>query len=208
MRAIVPGHVGVRNVKWLSAVVTSDEEAPGPWQRGIAYKGFAPGVRALDGVDVERVPSVQEQPVMSAITAPRPGETVEGESVTVRGFAWSGGGRGIVRVDVSADEGASWHTAELKEGSEQKLSRAWAWTFWEAEVPVPPGAAAAVAGDAPGGAGGGEGGGAARAPQRLTIVAKATDASYNTQPERAETIWNLRGINFNAWPRVAVELEP
>ena len=38
LRAVVPGHVGVRNVKWVSGVVLSAEEAPGPWQRGMAYK--------------------------------------------------------------------------------------------------------------------------------------------------------------------------
>jgi hypothetical protein len=26
--------------------------------------------------------------------------------------------------------------AELKEGSEQSLYRAWAWTFWRASVPI------------------------------------------------------------------------
>ena len=46
----------------------------------------------------------------------------------------TGGGRGIVRVDVSADDGKTWHTATLGQGSEQPRHRAWAWTFWEAEV--------------------------------------------------------------------------
>lgn len=187
VRAVVPGYVGVRNVKWLTAVVTSDEEAKGPWQRGIAYKGFSPNVDSFDHVDVEAVPSVQEQPVMSAIVLPQPGETVEGDSVEVRGLAWSGGGRGIVRVDVSNDDGQTWTTAELKEGSEQKLSRAWAWTFWTATLPVPPGA---------------------KPGDKMRLCAKATDASYNTQPERSDAIWNIRGILYNAWSRVEVELDP
>jgi hypothetical protein len=38
LRAVVPGHVGVRNVKWLSGIVVSPVEADGPWQRGMAYK--------------------------------------------------------------------------------------------------------------------------------------------------------------------------
>mmetsp|Transcript_28948 Transcript_28948/g.84853 ORF Transcript_28948/g.84853 Transcript_28948/m.84853 type:complete len:537 (-) Transcript_28948:164-1774(-) len=187
VRAVVPGHVGVRNVKWVTSVVTAFEEARGPWQRGIAYKGFAPGVDNFDGVDVERVPSVQEQPVMSAITLPQPGEKVEGDTVDVKGFAWSGGGRGIVRVDVSADEGKTWTTAELTEGKDQPLARAWAWTFFEASVAVPPGA---------------------KAGDTIHICAKATDASYNTQPERLDAIWNIRGILNNAWPRVPVKVDP
>ncbi|CAE7807080.1 SUOX [Symbiodinium sp. CCMP2456] len=46
VRVIVPGVVGVRNVKWVGRVVASTEEAEGPWQRGLAYKGFSPMVKA------------------------------------------------------------------------------------------------------------------------------------------------------------------
>lgn len=38
LRIIVPGHAGVRNVKWLREIRLSAEEAFGPWQRGMAYK--------------------------------------------------------------------------------------------------------------------------------------------------------------------------
>jgi sulfite oxidase len=38
LRVIVPGHVGVRNVKWVTKIRISGEEAYGPWQRGMAYK--------------------------------------------------------------------------------------------------------------------------------------------------------------------------
>lgn len=49
-------------------------------------------------------------------------------TVSMRGYSYSGGGRGIVRVDVSADNGHNWRTATL---TEQPLNRAWAWTFWK-----------------------------------------------------------------------------
>jgi hypothetical protein len=45
--------------------------------------------------------------VVSAICEPKPGAKVyasEGE-VVLRGYAWSGGGKDIIRVDVSADGG-------------------------------------------------------------------------------------------------------
>lgn len=38
LRVIVPGHVGVRNVKWIKSIRLSSEEAKGAWQRGMAYK--------------------------------------------------------------------------------------------------------------------------------------------------------------------------
>lgn len=187
LRLVVPGHVGVRNVKWVSRVKTSDEEAVGTWQRGMSYKGLAPSVKSakeLTQEDLERIQSVQEQPVTSMILEPKDGFVSELDDINVRGFAWSGGGRGIVRVDVSADAGKTWHTAELKEGSEQDPQRAWAWTFWECDVPKPAGLTDGAT---------------------IEICAKAIDVSYNSQPESIEHIWNLRGINNNSWPRVRIK---
>lgn len=121
-------------------------------------------------------------PVQSAIFSPPPGYAAEpGESLDVKGFAWSGGGRGIVRVDVSADDGATWHTATLTEGADQPRDRAWAWTFWEAELPAP-----------------------RDLSKGATLVCKAVDASHNTQPESVASIWNLRGLANNAWHRVPI----
>lgn len=36
----------------------------------------------------------------------------------------------------------------------------------------------------------------------VCLVAKATDASYNTQPDGVAGVWNLRGVVNNAWHRV------
>ena len=93
-----------------------------------------------------------------------------------------------MRVDLSVDEGLTWITAELAEGSEQPLHRAWAWTLFECEVPARELQRAALL--------------AAQAGRPLRLMSKATDASYNVQPERLEHVWNLRGINNNACHRV------
>ena len=53
VRIIVPGHVGIRNIKWVGSVTTSDEEAEGYWQRGAAYKGFAPGITSFEGQRID-----------------------------------------------------------------------------------------------------------------------------------------------------------
>jgi sulfite oxidase len=183
LRVVVPGVVGIRNIKWLTKAHTSTEEAQGPWQRGIAYKGFSPNRKNVDGVDVESVLSIQETPVTSCIVAPQDGGFCELDSLEIKGFAWSGGGKGIVRVDVSLDGGRTWVDAELFAGNEQNPRRAWAWTFWKAEVDVPENLRGKL----------------------LQVVVKATDAAYNCQPERPEPIWNLRGLNNNSWHRVNVQ---
>jgi len=186
VRIVVPGHVGVRNVKWVHTIRASKEEATGPWQRGIAYKGFSPAVKSfkeMSSEDIEKILSMQEQPVNSVIVSPTDGSKVEMDSVTVKGYAYSGGGRGIVRVDVSIDGGENWLTAELTEGGDQHPTKAWAWTFWEIDVDIPEHLLG----------------------KELSIVCKATDSSYNVQPETVEAIWNARGLNNTSWDRVKIQ---
>lgn len=174
---------GCRSVKWLTRIVASSEESSSFWQRS-DYKSFSPGVD-WDSVDWDSAPAIQAMPVTSAICEPARGAAVEaGDDVTVRGYAWSGGGNGVIRVDVSADGGASWQVAALRRVAGQGAGRGWAWVLWEAEVAVPKGHVGP-----------------------LTLVAKATDESYNTQPERPEAVWNLRGVACNSWPTVTVEVQ-
>jgi len=188
VRIIVPGHLAARSVKWCSRITASKGESNSGWQRGIAYKGTPSYMRSFDGVDPEEMPSVQELPVNSAICLPRPGYQVDFEegSVSMKGWAWSGGGRNIVRVDVSVDGGETWHPAELGRGKEQAQNRAWAWTFWEADVKIPeelckPGA-------------------------KLDLCCRAVDISMNHQPESLRSVWNLRGIMNNSYHHVEIEL--
>ena len=141
-------------------------------------------------------------PVTSAICEPRAGATLPAvaRSVTVAGFAWAGGGRAITRVDVSADGGRSWTTADLEErppDASPSLSRSWGWTLWRAEVPLPlPSVASGDAGAVPAG------------PATATLVCKAVDSAYNVQPETTAGIWNYRGVVNNAWMTVDVVVPP
>ena len=117
-----------------------------------------------------------------------------GKKLKAAGWAYSGGGNGIVRVDVSADGGQTWQTAELAEGSHQNPHRSWAWTFWHIDLELPDRSAV--------------GGGSSGEDDVVEICCKATDTNYNVQPERPEPIWNARGLNNTSWHRVKVKLEP
>jgi hypothetical protein len=58
-----------------------------------------------DNLDWSSAPAIQEMPVVSAICEPTQQQVFskyEGE-ITLKGYAWSGGGKDIVRVDVSSD---------------------------------------------------------------------------------------------------------
>jgi sulfite oxidase len=185
LRVIVPGHVGIRNIKWVETIQCSKSEAEGPWQRGLAYKGFNPSTTSTEGINIEKLTSLQEMPVQSAIVKPLEGQDVEVRDgrFKVNGYAWSGGGRGIIRVDVSADMGHTWHVANLREGHDQPLDKAWAWTLWDVDVPVPTAGSGA----------------------RVEIRCRATDASFNVQPDSSKSVWNLRGIANNAVHRVTAK---
>ncbi|XP_076012857.1 sulfite oxidase, mitochondrial [Genypterus blacodes] len=185
VRAVVPGTVGARNVKWLGKVIVSAEESNSHWQQN-DYKGFSPGTD-WDTVDFKTAPAIQELPIQSAITQPADGAVVDrsAEEVTIKGYAWSGGGREVVRVDVSLDGGKTWQVAQLRGGERGQASspgRAWAWKLWEVTAPLPP------------------------AAQELELVCKAVDDSYNMQPDSVPPIWNLRGVLSNAWHRVNVKI--
>lgn len=183
VRALVPGTVGARNVKWLSKIVASPEEYGGQWQQR-DYKGFSPSVNWTN-VDFSKAPAIQELPVQSLICSPQEGTNIskDEDNLTVHGIAWSGGGRGIVRVDVSFDGGKSWVEAELKEGQGQKRGKAWAWTLWEVTGPI------------------------STDMKTVEVCCKAIDDSYNVQPDTASPIWNLRGCLSNAWHRVYISRE-
>lgn len=192
--------MGARNVKWLKRIFLSDAESQSHWQQN-DYKCFSPSTD-WDTVDFSKAPAIQEAPVQSAITHPQEGAVLpKGKfvkalfsilfncilfkgttEIAAKGYAWSGGGRGIVRVDISADGGKTWHVAELTQHQQQSLDRMWAWTQWSITVPIPKETGA----------------------EPIELICKAVDRSYNNQPENAEGIWNLRGCLNNAWHRIKI----
>lgn len=64
------------------------------------------------------------------------------------------------------------------------MYKSWAWTLWEATVPIPK--------DHKG---------------QLEIVCKAIDSSHNVQPDSVDGIWNVRGLLNNSWHRVKVTVK-
>lgn len=193
LRIIVPGYSGIRNVKWINKIVLSPTDADSPFNRGINYKILPPGVTDANNIDLTTMPSVMESSVFSGITTIeqqdsstsssstlRPGDVI---TVKVGGWAWAGGGRNIVRVDLSGDDGTTWATATLKEGSNQKFGRAWAWTFWECQLPVK-----------------------VKEDGTVHVASKAIDSAFNVQPEKCDPIWNFRGLCNNSWYRAHVKV--
>jgi sulfite oxidase len=129
LRVVVPGYIGARSVKWLERI----EVRSTPWQgyfQHVAYRLLpedgAPGPGA--GMPLGLVA------LNADVLAPADGETVAAGPVEVRGYAFAGGERHVVRVDVSLDGGATWSQAELLDD----LGR-WAWRHWRITVDLAPG---------------------------------------------------------------------
>jgi sulfite oxidase len=124
--------------------------------------------------------AIQQVPIISAICEPADMTELpeDVDWITIQGYAYSGGGRAIIRVDVSIDNGETWEEACLKPPKKLSYS-SYGWTLFEKKVKVPE-----------------------DAPFQLEIVCKAVDVSYNVQPDTIDGIWNLRGLLNNAWHTV------
>jgi len=176
-RIVVPGYVGARSCKWVKIIRVQAKESDSFFQAR-DYKSFNPMVD-WNNVDFSKATSITDLPVTAGILTPVEGQRLpeEHKTVTVKGYAYSGGGRFIERVDVSTDDGKTWHTAELFR-DEGEPNRVWTWALWRISLPKPAGA--------------------------FQIICKATDSSYNTMPENIAPVWNLRGVVNNAWFRVNI----
>ena len=115
LRAIAPGIIGARSVKWLSKIILSNEESKSHWQQK-DYKHLPPTVNNLNEADFTQIKALQECPIQSAICEPIDGAVIkkENESFKIKGYAYSGGGNSIDNVRVSIDDGKTWHQAALK----------------------------------------------------------------------------------------------
>ncbi|XP_061991931.1 sulfite oxidase-like isoform X2 [Rosa rugosa] len=186
LRVIVPGVIGARSVKWLSSINIIENECQGFFtQRD--YKMFPPTVN-WENIDWSTRRPQMDFPVQSVICSLEEENTVEPGKIVVHGYAVSGGGRGIERVDVSFDGGKTWEEAIRYQKSTEvpyvaddtSSGDKWAWVLFKAEADV---------------------------SHTTEIVTKAVDIAGNVQPENVGVIWNLRGILNTSWHRVRVEVE-
>ncbi len=150
-RALVPGWIGAASCKWLAEIKVLDKEFEGNFMSPGYRFPNQPG-KPGEPVKPEDTHPVSGLNVKSAIAAPSEGSAVKGRSVHVQGVAWAGESD-IVKVEVSADSGATWSPAQL--GKEHAK---YAWRLWS--YAWKPG----KAGD-------------------YVLMSRATDSKGRTQPE-------------------------
>ncbi|EYU34805.1 hypothetical protein MIMGU_mgv1a007570mg [Erythranthe guttata] len=185
LRVIVPGVIGARSVKWLDSINIIAQVCQGFFMQK-DYKMFPPSVD-WDNIDWSTRRPVMDFPIQSAICSLDEVNDLRPGKILIKGYAVSGGGRGIERVDVSIDNGKSWAEASKSQkddityiSDDNERNDKWAWVLFEAEADV--------------------------TDTTTHIVAKAVDIAGNIQPENVEFIWNLRGILNTSWHRVRVHI--
>ncbi len=111
VRLIIPGYYGTNDVKWLCRLELTEHRAKGAFTTTLYNDpdDEAPG----------RTRPVWEAPPESAIVLPAPSAVLAMEPTTIWGWAWAA--RGVARVEVSTDDGASWAMAALEPRSQ------WSW---------------------------------------------------------------------------------
>jgi sulfane dehydrogenase subunit SoxC len=130
LRLVVPGWYGMTSVKWLTRITAVGEPFEGFQQLAYRYRQQPED----DGTPVTRMdprslmipPGIPDFMTRSRI--------VDAGYHVLRGRAWSGWGP-IERVEVSADGGSTWATAELGDALSPHAWRSWSFD-WDARPGV------------------------------------------------------------------------
>ncbi|OMP84813.1 Sulfite oxidase, mitochondrial [Diplodia seriata] len=161
LRVVVAGYIGARSVKWLyrARVIKGPSEAP-VQKKEYLYYGAQTGKH---NAAYSNGFSIQEMPVSSAVMVPRDKDVIVHEGrVGLKGWAYSGGGRWPVRVEVSLDGGSVWWQVPW-EGLSEKYFHAW--RTWSVELPC-------------------------EAEGWLDVCVRCWDNALNTQPTFVRSAWN------------------
>ncbi|CAN6293513.1 unnamed protein product [Urochloa humidicola] len=188
VRVIVPGCTAGRMVKWLRRIVVTAAESDN-------YYHYRDNRVLPSHVDAELADAqawwykpeyvINEMNINSVITTPGHGDVlpINGATSTyaVEGYAYSGGGKKVTRVEVTLDGGKTWLLCDVNHPEKpNKYGRCWCWCFWSVHLDV-----ADLLGS-------------------REIAVRAWDQTFNTQPENLS--WNLMGMMNNCWFRVKLSV--
>jgi nitrate reductase (NAD(P)H) len=205
LRAVIPGQIGGRSVKWLKKLIVT--EAPSDnwyhiYDNRVLPTMVSPEESAKDPkwwMD-ERY-AIYDLSPNSAICYPAHDEKLsisdEAKRYRTRGYAYSGGGRRITRVEISLDKGTSWRLADVDYPEDRyreveremfggRLDMSWretcfCWCQWSLELTV------------------------AELKGAKDMLVRAMDESMNMQPR--DMYWSVLGMMNNPWFRVTISIE-
>ncbi|KAI9655600.1 MAG: hypothetical protein M1821_005394 [Bathelium mastoideum] len=206
LRAVIPGQIGGRSVKWLKRIILTDAPSEN-WYHIYDNRVLPTSVSPEESQNNpdwwkdERY-AIYDLSTNSAIAYPAHNERLSPagakESYDVRGYAYGGGGRRVTRVEVTLDKGRSWRLASIdyledryREAGPQSLcggslDMSWrescfCWCFWNIGIPID------------------------ELRNAQDIAVRAMDESMNIQPR--DMYWSVLGMMNNPWYRIAITEE-
>jgi sulfite oxidase len=132
VRVVVPGYIGARSVKWVTAITVQPVPSQNYFQ-ALDYRILPPEADADTAAPGEGI-SLSSLPLNCDILAPTDADHTPAGSLTIRGYGIAGDGRSVARVDVSLDDGRTWRQADLHPAPSK-----WSWRPWSLTVDVQPG---------------------------------------------------------------------
>jgi len=187
IRVVIPGYIGGRMIKWLTYITVTEQEDS-------THYHYHDNRVLPPGIDAERAIAerwwykpeyiINDLNINSAITSPGHDEIVTLMSGAVgtykcKGYAYSGGGRKVTRVELSFDEGVTWDLCTLNHPERPTpAGKHWCWCFWEFDVPY------------------------MRLLRSKQMMVRAWDTGLNTQP--MNFTWNVMGMMNNCTFKVRI----
>ena len=132
VRVVVPGYVGARSVKWVTAITVQNRPSTNYFQ-AYDYRILPPGADADTVAPGEGI-SLSTIALNCDILYPTDGDQVASGELTIRGYGIAGDGHSVERIDVSLDDGLTWQQADLHPARSR-----WSWRPWSLTVEVAPG---------------------------------------------------------------------
>ncbi|TKA83955.1 Nitrate reductase [NADPH] [Friedmanniomyces simplex] len=206
LRAVIPGQIGGRSVKWLKKLIITAEPSDNwyhiydnrvlpttvsPEESANNPKWWIDERYAIYDLSTNSVTAYPAHEEQLCLVGPQP-------NYRVKGYAYGGGGRRITRVEITLDKGKTWRLATIdyaedryrEQGPRQmcggELDMEWresrfCWCFWNLDIPV------------------------SELAEASDIFVRAMDESMNVQPR--DMYWSVLGMMNNPWFRVTIAKE-
>jgi len=190
VRVIIPGFIGGKMIKWLKEINVIDHESKNHFHYH-DNRILPPHVTAQESLkgDWWYKPEYifNELNINSAVTKPDHNEEIPiakniDKTYDISGYAYTGGGKKITRVEVSLDEGVNWEVSEI-DYKERATDHGmyWCWVSWKYSIKV------------------------ADLIGCKEVWCRAWDESNNCQPDNPT--WNLMGMGNNQAFRMKVHMD-
>ncbi|KAH0492035.1 hypothetical protein TgHK011_007002 [Trichoderma gracile] len=213
LRLVVPGQIGGRMVKWLQRIEVSDRESQ-HYLHFFDNKLLPTMVTADQARNEDRWwydPRyiIHELNVNAAICSPAheaiiqlASDTPTSQKVAIEGYAYTGGGRRITRVEITLDDGETWKLCDIRYPEDlyrmypihnhpyfgsldlSTTDMSFSWCFWKVEVDVK-----SLLGDRDAG----------------FVAVRAMDEALSIMPR--DMYWNATSMMNSWWFRVAIYKE-